>query len=105
MPGEINTFDAIRRVVNSTTNPTDQELREAFREVLDAFVFGYAQPWVVTDLGGVPTDIAVQAAVAEGVSGREVYDGLVVATRGGAGGKLTLYQRIAGAWIGVDDAP
>lgn len=101
MPGEVNTYDSLRAAI-AAPNPTDYQIREALREIYEAITRGYVQPWVVLDQSAVPTDIAVQAATAGGVTAREVFDGMVVAIRNST--RLVLYQRVAGVWIEIKNA-
>lgn len=103
MPGELNTYDSLRAAI-AANNPTDQQVKDALREILEALtVGGKATPFLRVDFAGAPTDVLVQQADVGGQLEREVYDGMAVAVRS-AGGKFQLYIRDAGAWIAVDDA-
>jgi hypothetical protein len=92
----LNTFDALDAVVN-TNNPTDVQLKEAFREIRDALqgIGGRLTPVLVLDVAGSPTDIIVQAQK----GGVEVFDGMMVAMRSASDNtQFKLWQRHAGAW-------
>lgn len=103
MPGELNTFDALRAAI-AANNPTDAQIREALREVLEALTIGgRATTDLILDTAGAPTDLIVQQADVGGVTEREVYDGMSVLVRS-AGGKVQRYTRIAGTWTALDDA-
>lgn len=91
---QLNTYDAIQTVVNSS-NPTDAQIKEAFREVLDALTLGgKANPILVLDQSDAPVDANV--ANFGGAGSRELIDGMLVAIRSGS--SLKLYQRVAGTW-------